>query len=160
MPQSLSDILCVTPSSFVLYRKLIFPLQYVHVVNSSLVRAGALCPLPLFPIGIFFCGVDLYRSWPCCHSWCEFMCASIPSVAWRRSPESFTPLPVILLSPLLHSSLRPERRGLVKSSHLGMNAPNSLKSARLPVVGLCITSHPLQEEASPMREDAELWHVY
>lgn len=45
MPQSLSDILCVTPSSFLLCRKLIFSLQYVYVVNSS---------FPFSLLGFFF----------------------------------------------------------------------------------------------------------
>lgn len=90
--------------------------------------------MPTFtsPYWDFFSVLDLDRFCPCCHSLCEFMC--IPPVVSRRSLESFILLAHILLSPLLHYSLSPERKSLMKSSHSGLSA---LKSLTLFVFSSC-----------------------
>jgi hypothetical protein len=48
------------------------------------------------------------------------------------------------LPPLLHTALSSERRNLMMTSHLGLNT----SKPHCPVVGLCVSSHILQEEAS------------
>jgi hypothetical protein len=56
------------------------------------------------------------------------------------------------LSASSHSSLNPEERGLMNTSHLEMSVPKTLPiSANYPAVGLFVSFHLLlQEEASLM----------
>lgn len=75
------------------------------------------------------------------------------------SLESSLPLAltVIIPSPLLHSFLSPRGSVLLKTSHLGMSAQKSLNLLHsVQVLGLCVSSHLLQEEASLMM--AEHYH--
>jgi hypothetical protein len=57
---------------------------------------------------------------------------------------------IILLPPLVHSSLTPEERNVAKS-HLELSILLLvIYSTHCPVVGLCINAYILQEEASLM----------
>lgn len=49
--------------------------QRVSITESFLCGSGTLCPLPLLSSGILS-GLNLCRSWACCHNCCGFPCAS------------------------------------------------------------------------------------
>lgn len=60
-------------------------------------------------------------------------------------------------SPLLHDSLNPERKDLIKPFCLGLSEPRSLNLCTLPSSDLYTNFHLLQEEVSLMM--AELWET-
>lgn len=70
-------------------------------------------------------GLGLYRPCTYCHSLWEFKCR--PSLLCLKDTDSFVssiPAAFTVFTPLLlHSSLSPERRGLMETPHLGLSVP-------------------------------------
>jgi len=77
--------------------------------------------------------LDRCRPCACCHGLCKFICASVLlCLSWVSS--SLLVLR-IFLSPLLHNSLSPEERGLMKTFYLGLTVPISLTVCTLSSYG-------------------------
>ena len=55
---------------------------------------------------------------------------------------------IVFLPPLLYRLLSLDGRGFRKSPHLGLSMPKPPLSTHHAGVGLCVSSHLLQEEAS------------
>lgn len=80
-----------------------------------LFRVG-LCVDFLFLVLIFFSGLNLYRSWVCCHSLCGFICASVHlCLEDTVSFETYTTSDyyIFFLLPLLHRFLSIEWKGMI-----------------------------------------------
>lgn len=58
------------------WKKLLFISKQTSTANSFLIRGGTLPPL-LFSVLGFLPGLNLYRSWACCHGLCAFIYASV-----------------------------------------------------------------------------------
>lgn len=147
-----------TPREFVCpvrlhWRELIFFLcKWLSGGDSFLVRDGSPCPLPPLSDGTPS-GLDLCRPRACCHSLCAFISASVLLCLEDFPWSHLSPLALfIFLSPLLQSSLSPEEKCLMKTSHLGLSVPKSLSLCELSSCGSHTSSHLLQESSLMMDE--------
>lgn len=109
-----------------------FLCKQVSITGSFLARDRSLCPPPPLSTGTSS-GLNQYRPCGCCHSLCEFICASILSclgdtVSWSHAPPrahtNLSPSPLCIF-------LNYEGEGM-KTSLLSQSVPKS--------VSLCIMS--------------------
>lgn len=109
-------------------KKLISFCQQVSIAKSILVRGGILYPF-LLPAGILSY-LKLYRSYVYCHSLCAFIHMCTSPVVSRRC--CFLSVNYYILLFLLHSYLSLQGWDLMKTSYLGLSAPNFSLSAHCP----------------------------
>lgn len=130
------------------WRKLIFffPFERMSNRDSFWVRAGDFCLA-------WACVVPAHAA-----SFCDFILCVSPAVSVSTVPlVSSNPTGSYNPSPLLHDSLNPERKDLIKPFCLELSEPRSLNLCTLPGSDLYTSFHLLQEEVSLMM--AELWET-
>jgi hypothetical protein len=134
------------------WRKMIFLCEQLSTRDNFLDKDGQSCPLP--PLSA---GTPSSLKALCMLPGCPWvpMCTS-PAVS--RRPFFLGILLLLALTvfqpPLVHRFLNHEGRGAMKTSHLGLSVPRSL-SAHYSVMGLCIHSCFLQEEAPLMMTEQD-----
>lgn len=98
----------------------------LSIAFSFLLRGRILCPLTLLGVRLTS-GLNMCKSCTCCNSLIEFMCRSILLCLEILFPWSHPSSPLAFtVFPFPHRSLRPKKRNLRKTSHLGENAPTFL----------------------------------
>lgn len=103
--------------------------------DGFLVRDGSSCPLRPLRIG-FPWDLNLHRPCVCCHSVCAFISASV-LLYWGHMAALVSSIPLavtIFPPPLLQSSMSHGGRGLINTSHLGLNV---LKSFTVYTLSSC-----------------------
>lgn len=107
----------------------------------SFLRGESLCPLSLVRVGIPS-GLNLLRFCSCYHSLCEFMCAPVLLYLEDTVSSESSPSPALefFFLPLPRVALSPEGTDLVKTSHLGLSAPESLTLCTAALT-FCVSYH-------------------
>lgn len=93
-------------------------------------------------------GLNLCRTYACCHSICEYICTPV-QLCLEETVCSYSNS-LWLLEPSLpsfcHRSLRLEARGLISTPHFELSAPKSFTLYTLASLGASVNYHLLKQD--------------